>query len=207
MPLKKSTLVKKPALAKISPRFRATFGAAAIFLAVVGVGAAAMLMAAREPSPADLATAKAQAEKAMAKKATASTTQSPGDGSAASLAPNMTATNAPAAESAASGPAPKPAAVTVTGCLQRDDETFRLKDTTGEDAPKSRSWKSGFLKKGSASIGLVDAANRLKLSDHVGQRVSVTGVLVDREMQARSLKRVAASCRPAPAAPDVKRGL
>ncbi len=85
-------------------------------------------------------------------------------------------------------------AVTITGCLERDDETFRLKDTAGTDVPKSRSWKSGFLKKGSASIEVVDAANRLDLPNHVGRRVSVSGTRVDREMQARSLRRVAASC-------------
>ena len=83
----------------------------------------------------------------------------------------------------------KPAAVTMTGCLQRDDQTFRLKDTSGEDAPKSRSWKSGFLKKSPASIEVVDASHSLKLPNHIGQRVSVTGVIVDREMQVRSLQR------------------
>ena len=84
--------------------------------------------------------------------------------------------------------------VTITGCLERNAETFRLKDTAGEAAPKARSWKSGFLRKGSASIAIVDAANRVKLPSHVGQRVSVTGTLVDREMRVRSLQRVAASC-------------
>ncbi len=44
------------------------------------------------------------------------------------------------------------------------------------------------------AIDVVDAANRLKLPDHVGQRVSLTGTLVDREMQARSLQRISASC-------------
>ena len=85
-------------------------------------------------------------------------------------------------------------AATITGCLELDGETFRLKDTTGADIPKSRSWKSGFLKKGSASIDVVDAANSLHLANHIGQRVSVSGTLVDREMQVRSLRRVAASC-------------
>jgi hypothetical protein len=89
-------------------------------------------------------------------------------------------------------------AVTITGCLERDNDTFRLKDTTGLDAPKARSWKSGFLKKGSASIEIVDAANRVKLPNHVGQRVSITGMLVEREMQVRSLQRVAASCKEKP---------
>jgi hypothetical protein len=88
----------------------------------------------------------------------------------------------------------KQAPATITGCLERDDKAFRLKDTTGTDAPKSRSWKSAFLKKGSASVHVSDPANRLKLSSHIGERVSVTGTLVDREMQVRSLQRVAGSC-------------
>ena len=84
--------------------------------------------------------------------------------------------------------------MTITGCLENAHDAFRLKDTSGADAPKARSWKSGFLKKSTPSIEVVDAANRLQLPAHVGQRVSVTGVLVDREMKARSLKRIAASC-------------
>jgi hypothetical protein len=109
----------------------------------------------------------------------------------------------PVTANAPGEPTPKelistPAPTMVTGCLERTDATFRLKDTTGVDAPKSRSWKSGFLKKGSASIQIVDAPNRLKLADYVGQRVLVTGTLVDREMQVRSLRRVAASCAGSP---------
>jgi hypothetical protein len=84
--------------------------------------------------------------------------------------------------------------VTITGCLERDDDTFRLKDTTGVNAPKARSWKTGFLKKGAASIEVRDASHRLKLTDHVGKRVSVTGVLVDREIRARSVQRIAPTC-------------
>jgi len=88
----------------------------------------------------------------------------------------------------------KPAPVTITGCLERDDTSFRLKETSGDNAPKSRSWKSGFLKKGPAPVAVVDASNRLKLQSHVGERVSVTGTLVDREMQGRTLQRLASSC-------------
>jgi hypothetical protein len=88
----------------------------------------------------------------------------------------------------------EPAAVTITGCLERSDTTYRLTETTGADAPKSRNWKKGFLKKGMAPVEVVDAANRLNLPNHVGQRVSVTGLLVDREMTLRSLQRVATSC-------------
>lgn len=100
---------------------------------------------------------------------------------------------APVVVTAESAP-PAAAAVTITGCLERSDASYRLKDTSGADVPKARSWKSGFLKKGSASIDVVDAAHGLKLADYVGRRVSVTGTLVDREMQARSMRRVASSC-------------
>jgi hypothetical protein len=98
-------------------------------------------------------------------------------------------------ELAAQNQVAKPAPVTIAGCLERDDETFRLKDTSGADAPRSRSWKSAFLKKGSAPVEVVDASKRLKLTNHVGQRVSVTGTLSDGEMQIRSLRRIAASCK------------
>lgn len=84
--------------------------------------------------------------------------------------------------------------VTLTGCLEQSDETFRLKDAAGSDAPMARSWKSAFLKRRPAPIGIVDASNRLKLRSHVGQRVTVSGPMVDREMQVRSLRRIAPSC-------------
>jgi hypothetical protein len=83
---------------------------------------------------------------------------------------------------------------TITGCLSFDEETFWLKDTMGDDAPKSRSWKWGFLKKRSSSIELVDAFHTLELPNHVGQRITITGTLSHREMRAYSLRRVAASC-------------
>ncbi len=86
------------------------------------------------------------------------------------------------------------AAVTIAGCLEKHGSRFRLTDTSGADAPTSRSWKSAFFKKAAASVDLVDAANRTKLAGHVGQRVSVTGTLDDREMQVMSLQRAAGSC-------------
>src|SRR5262249_25716874 len=94
----------------------------------------------------------------------------------------------------AKAPDAQVAAVTITGCLERNDETFRLKDTSGDYAPRTRSWKTGFLKKGSATVDVVDAAKSARLPSHVGQRVSVTGVLNGREMQVRSLQRISASC-------------
>ncbi len=86
------------------------------------------------------------------------------------------------------------APVTITGCLERSDDAFRLKDTEGDDAPRARSWKSAFLKKGAAPVQVVDTANRLGLQSHVGERVTVTGTLIDREIRVRSLHRVAVSC-------------
>ena len=86
------------------------------------------------------------------------------------------------------------ATATVSGCLERDGDSFRLKDVSGADAPKARSWKSGFLKKGPAAIEVVDGSHALKLSEQIGRRVSVTGVLAGRELTARSLRRVASTC-------------
>ena len=54
------------------------------------------------------------------------------------------------------------------------------------DAPKSRSWKSGFLKKHSSSVEVVDANHALKLERFVGQRVAATGIVADRRMRART---------------------
>jgi hypothetical protein len=88
-----------------------------------------------------------------------------------------------------------PVVTTITGCLVlRDDGMFQLKDNDGEHAPKARSWKSGFIKKGSANIGVFDAGNRLKLGSHVGYRVSISGTLTDREMRARSLRATSEQC-------------
>lgn len=106
----------------------------------------------------------------------------------------VAAVNAPGEAAAAAAPAigtagaAKP--VTLIGCLERTDDGYRLKDTAGADAPRARSWKSGFLKKSSASLGVVDAARTLQLASHVGRRVSVTGTIEERVMSARSLRRV-----------------
>jgi hypothetical protein len=91
-------------------------------------------------------------------------------------------------------PVAKAASVTIVGCLERLDDTFRLTHTAGADVPTSRSWKSGFLKKRPATIEVRDAARRVNLASHVGQRVSLTGALVDREMRVGSVQRVSSSC-------------
>jgi hypothetical protein len=196
-----------------STRLPGAIGTWAIGVVMVCIAAAAMVLAARQPSqPANItavetqrhaapATVESTAKKpaiarAQVKKATAPKTPAASTLPANAPAPYAPAAKAPAVEPVSKAVAQEPdAPVTITGCLEeRKDQTFRLKNTTGGDAPKSRSWKSGFLKKGSTSIDLVDASNRAKLQSHVGQQISVTGMLVDREMQVRSLQRVAESC-------------
>jgi hypothetical protein len=158
---------------------------------MLGVGAivvvfcvmtAAMLLSARE-TPAPAAAADDRADPAVT---AATNTSKP----APDARPATTAVAADASKSLSA----KSSSVTITGCLARTDTAFRLTDTDGSDAPRSRSWKSGFLRKGTASVNVVDPARKLRLASHVGQRVSVTGVLEDREMQVRSLRQIAPAC-------------
>jgi hypothetical protein len=152
-------------------------------------------LAAEEPAVAPKATAARPAARKPAATARPATTARP--------AASATTLPVPAKSdvtSVVTAPAPRDAQdaaaemVTISGCLEQDDERFRLKDTTGEDAPKGRSWRSGFLRKSAATIDVVDQADRYHLQTYVGQRVNVTGMLVDREMQVRSVRIVAISC-------------
>jgi len=192
MPLKKSVRLKKSARANKFARFRYIarmtegFGAGVIAVMALCVMLAAIMIAAYQPSKPEAASANAEPQKPMVQAA------------AVKSAATATDSNAAGAESPAKPSTPKRAPVTITGCLERSDETFRLKNTSGADAPVARSWKSGFLKKSTASVEVVDSANRFRLSDHVGQRISVTGMLVDREMQVRSMQRLGISCGSAP---------
>ena len=196
MPFKKSarsktsTRSKKPLRSKTSTAFPSRIGAGAVLI-VVGCGiAAVMLMAMRQSSqPANRGTADVQTEiVATQPKAPETTRVRP-----KTLAAGVTPASKPAAPMTPSVTTAAP--VTLAGCLERANDTFRLKDTLGADAPKSRSWRSGFLKKSSAPITLVDAPTRLNLTNHVGQRVSVTGMLEDGQMRVRSMRRIAASCK------------
>src|SRR5436189_150761 len=85
--------------------------------------------------------------------------------------------------------------VAVTGCLERAGDSFVLKNAEGTAVAKTRSWKSGFLKRSAPSIDLRDTGNTAHLGSHVGQRVSVSGPLADGEMHVQSLHRVAAACQ------------
>jgi hypothetical protein len=106
--------------------------------------------------------------------------------------PSTIAANAASAQSA--GAVPGAELATIQGCLVQDADQFQLKNTSGEDAPTGRSWKSGFLHRSSKTIDVLDQSHRLNLARHVGERVTITGLLDDRELQGTSLKRVAESC-------------
>jgi hypothetical protein len=84
--------------------------------------------------------------------------------------------------------------VTVSGCLERDDEAFRLTDTSGAQAPKERSWRTGFVTKRNKDLEVVESSKKLKLRDHVGHRVSMTGTVQESELRASTIRHLAASC-------------
>jgi hypothetical protein len=161
---------------------------AALTLGVACAATAVMLIAARKPAPAGATMTKTAVATSASNEWSDATPAMPGQTALKNSDKAATKHEIPDVKDA-------PISATINGCLERDGEDFRLKDTEGEKAPKARSWKSGFLKKGTPKIDVVDAGNRLKLKDHVGQRVTVSGMLSDREMQARSLKSVAPSCQ------------
>jgi hypothetical protein len=101
----------------------------------------------------------------------------------------------PTAAPDSTAPVKSSSTLTVEGCLESDGSTYRLKNTSGLDAPKVRSWRTGFLMKRSSSIELVDTTGRLRLQDHLGARVAATGSLADRELRATALRQIAAVCR------------
>jgi hypothetical protein len=133
-----------------------------------------------------------------AKKTIASTPRPNRAAESANAAPAEAAAVTPAEpEPRTAAPAPAavagPAPVTITGCLEMsvDQTEFRLTDTDGADAPKSRSWRSGFLKKRSAPIELLDAQDAHAL---VGKRVAATGLLTSGSMKVSALRLVTPSC-------------
>jgi hypothetical protein len=86
--------------------------------------------------------------------------------------------------------------VTITGCLEMttDGREFRLTDTEGDNAPKSRGWRSGFLKKRPSAVELLSPPDPLALRKYVGHRVAATGMLDDRALSMRSFAPAGAAC-------------
>ena len=156
----------------------------AIGIIVVCIVGTAMLIVARSSEP----TSAASIVPEQAIVAVAPSQQTPG---AKAQKPSTFAAR-PA--SAQAGAVPGAELATIEGCLVQDANQFQLKNTAGEDAPKGRSWKSGFLHRSAKTIDVLDQTQRLNLARHVGERVTITGLLDDHELQGTSLKRVAESC-------------
>ena len=106
---------------------------------------------------------------------------------------NATVVAGAAAKGKAKASAASPS-VTVSGCLERDDSVFKLTETSGAQAPQERSWKTAFLTKRNSDLDVIEKSKRLKLKDHVGHRISLTGTVADHEMHAASVRHLASSC-------------
>jgi hypothetical protein len=93
--------------------------------------------------------------------------------------------------------AEKPKSVTLTGCVRGvERNTFILTKVEGTDAPRARGWKTGYLLKRRSNVEVVSGGPSVRLRDHVGRRVSVTGTLEHKEhaqIKARAI-RVLSSC-------------
>jgi hypothetical protein len=193
MPVKRSIRMKQRPRAKASKRAARTTwwtGKPAI-AAAVGCAIAVMIVILIPQKPhAGMAPKKTDATIAR-DDSTETTDRRPEMATLPVAPPSPSASPAPAVEPS---PDTKVARVTIEGCLERADDTFRLTDTAGSNAPTSRSWKSGFLKKRPAAIEVRDSVKRVNLASHVGQRVSVTGTLVDRQMRVGSLQPISLSC-------------
>jgi hypothetical protein len=117
-------------------------------------------------------------------------------GETAGVVAPTTSTSASAAVSTAKTDTSGLTPVTITGCLEIsvDGDRFRLTDTEGANAPKARSWRSGFLKKRPAPIELVELADPPTARTYVGKRVVATGPVENREMRVRSLQASGTAC-------------
>jgi hypothetical protein len=69
-----------------------------------------------------------------------------------------------------------------------------LSDTEGAAAPKSRGWRSGFLKKRPAPVELIEPQDIMMLRKLVGRRVTATGILADRQLRVSSISPAGAPC-------------
>ena len=136
MPVKKPVRAKKAPRAKRPIGLTSAIGPKATTMVVILVMAGGIMVAARQQQ------AKAKEALSEAVRADAVLTPEP------AAKKKSTVPAASASRSNAVTPAPDAAAgartapVTVTGCLERTDAGFRMKDTAGAEAPKSRSWKS-----------------------------------------------------------------
>ena len=181
----KKTVATRPARTARKTPSRSKVWMLPVLLLMLVIGSAGLLLAVRESSNATEAAAPASTPASSASKSAVSSSAAREAAAAPKDEPAKTETARPAG--------PKP--VSITGCVQRTDDGFVLKNTEGSEAPRARSWKSGFMHRGNATVNLSDSGDTAHLATHVGQRVSVTGPLLDREMKVLSLRRLSASCQ------------
>lgn len=194
MPVKKSTrskasaTSKKPAVAARarSKKSKRPFNSGTMLIAAMCVAGAVIVIAAHEMTPAPRSASTAMQREEVSLDPMPAATAMKADNSAAAATSPTDTTETSSGTSAAP--------VTIFGCLEHSNDIYRLTDTDGVDAPKVRSWKTGFLKKGSASVQIVDPGNRAHLSSQVGHRVGITGTLSDRQLQVRSIRKISSSC-------------
>jgi len=88
--------------------------------------------------------------------------------------------------------AEKTKTVTLTGCVRGvERNTFVLTKVEGADAPKARGWKTGYIVKRRSNVEVVPGVASIRLKDHVGRRVSVSGTLEQKDrtqIRARSIR-------------------
>ncbi|MCA1563729.1 MAG: hypothetical protein LC804_26945 [Acidobacteria bacterium] len=94
--------------------------------------------------------------------------------------------------------ADKAKTVTLTGCVRNngDRNSFVLTKVEGVAAPRARGWKTAYLLKRPGKVEVVAGATSVKVRDHVGRRVAVTGTMEQKGrtvLKARSI-RVISSC-------------
>ena len=104
------------------------------------------------------------------------------------------------AKPAAAKPAAAPSAKTtvpsssLTGCLQNDGDHFKLTNLPEGQAPKSRNWMTAYVTKSTKDVEVTGATN-LKLKDHIGHKVTITGTRDgDTHVKATGVKMVAKTC-------------
>jgi hypothetical protein len=89
-------------------------------------------------------------------------------------------------------PAQSPAPVSMTGCLRASRSGYVLTGLRGNQAPKARNWKTGYIM--TTRDFVVSPTAGVKLQDHIGRQVTVVGVVDGTRITARTIRRIATSC-------------
>lgn len=194
---KKPAVATKPDVAAVPTHFAWLTTSSAIVAVMIFVVFTAVMLTAREDVPltSEVARDELPAIPIAVEQMSPRNTPLPVEATRATAARTAAPTPQPMAVSMSPAIEPergRTASATISGCLENAEGTFRLIDASGANAPTSRSWKSGFLKKRPAQIELADGVGTLNLRSHVGRRVAATGTLADRVMRVDSVRVVGA---------------